>query len=158
MAAALAAGADGVRVGTRFVASVEAGAHPVYVEALVRAEAEDTQYGDTFNANWTGAPHRCLRTSIEAALSCTDEVVAELVDEATGEKFPIGRLESVTPRRGMRGNIAAMPHWAGESVGGVKRVQPAAEIVRELAEECERRLYAALLAGGPAKAGAARAG
>ena len=34
MAAALAAGADGVRVGTRFVAAEEAGVHPVYTEAL----------------------------------------------------------------------------------------------------------------------------
>ena len=33
-----------------------------------------------------------------------------------------------------------MPHWAGESVGGVKRLQPAAEIVRELAGEAERLL------------------
>jgi nitronate monooxygenase len=155
MAAALAAGADAVRVGTRFVASVEAGAHPVYVDALIRAEAEDTLYSDTFNANWVGAPHRCLRASVEAALACTDEVVAELVDEETGEKAPIGRLDSTSPRRTMRGNIAAMPHWAGESVGGVKRVQPAAEIVHELLEECERRLReAAALAGARAGSGA----
>ena len=33
-----------------------------------------------------------------------------------------------------------MPLWAGESVGGVTRVQPAAEIVREVAEEAERLL------------------
>ena len=39
-----------------------------------------------------------------------------------------------------RGAVAAMPQWAGESVGGVTRVQPAAEIVRELAEEAERLL------------------
>jgi hypothetical protein len=33
-----------------------------------------------------------------------------------------------------------MALWAGESVSGVKRVQPAAEIVGELAEEAERLL------------------
>jgi hypothetical protein len=33
-----------------------------------------------------------------------------------------------------------MPHWAGESVGGETRVQPAAEIMRELAGEAERLL------------------
>jgi hypothetical protein len=38
------------------------------------------------------------------------------------------------------GAIEAMPHWAGESVGGVTRIQPAAEIVRELADEAERLL------------------
>ncbi len=42
MAAALAAGASAVRVGTRFVAPEEADAHPAYVEKLVAAEAKDT--------------------------------------------------------------------------------------------------------------------
>ena len=37
VAAALAAGADGVRVGTRFVAATESGAHPEYVAALVES-------------------------------------------------------------------------------------------------------------------------
>jgi NAD(P)H-dependent flavin oxidoreductase YrpB (nitropropane dioxygenase family) len=39
MAAALAAGADGVRVGTRFVATAESGSHPAYMQALVEASA-----------------------------------------------------------------------------------------------------------------------
>jgi hypothetical protein len=42
MAAALAAGAAGVRVGTRFVATQESGAHPDYVAALLAAAAEAT--------------------------------------------------------------------------------------------------------------------
>jgi NAD(P)H-dependent flavin oxidoreductase YrpB (nitropropane dioxygenase family) len=146
MAAVIASGADGARVGTRFVASAEAGAHPHYVDALIRAKAEDTLLSDTFNANWRDAPHRCLRASVEAALACADEFVAEVVDDETGETFRIPRLASFTPRAIVRGNIAAMPHWAGESVDSVKRVQPAAEIVRELSEECERRL-AALTSG-----------
>lgn len=140
MAAALAAGADGVRVGTRFVASVEAGAHPQYVQALIDAEPEDTVLSDTFNANWKNAPHRCLRASVQAALACTDEFVAEIRDEETGESFRIPRLASFTPRSVVRGNIAAMPHWAGQSVGSVRRVQRAEEIVRELVADCERRL------------------
>src|SRR5215510_15257727 len=40
MAAARAAGADGVRVGTRFVASVEADTHPIYTDALIAANAK----------------------------------------------------------------------------------------------------------------------
>ena len=137
MAAALAAGADGVRVGTRFVASVEAGAHPEYVEALFRATAEDTVLTETFGANWPNAPHRVLRSSVEAVLACKDDVIAEGVDEESGETFQVRRLYSVSPRKSMRGNIAALPHWAGESVAAVKRLQPAAEIVRELMEEAE---------------------
>jgi nitronate monooxygenase len=42
MAAALAAGASAVRVGTRFVAAAESEAHPLYVEKLIAAEAPDT--------------------------------------------------------------------------------------------------------------------
>ena len=41
---------------------------------------------------------------------------------------------------GTTGTIEAMSLWAGESVGGVTRVQPAAEIVRELEAETERLL------------------
>jgi hypothetical protein len=33
-----------------------------------------------------------------------------------------------------------MPHWAGESVDGVKKVQPAGEIVGELVDEAEQLL------------------
>ena len=49
MAAALAAGADGVRVGTRFVAAAEAAVHPEYVAALIAAEAQDTAYTEAFS-------------------------------------------------------------------------------------------------------------
>src|SRR5439155_1716575 len=38
------------------------------------------------------------------------------------------------------GEFDAMPLWAGESVDGVKRIQKAGEIVRELADEAERHL------------------
>ena len=38
------------------------------------------------------------------------------------------------------GAVEAMSLWAGESAGGVTRVQPAADIVRELAEGAERLL------------------
>ena len=38
------------------------------------------------------------------------------------------------------GAFEAMPLWAGESVDGVKRLQKAGEIVRELAEEAEKLL------------------
>jgi NAD(P)H-dependent flavin oxidoreductase YrpB (nitropropane dioxygenase family) len=42
MAVALAAGADGVRVGRGFISAEEAQVHATYVEALVAAPARDT--------------------------------------------------------------------------------------------------------------------
>jgi nitronate monooxygenase len=141
MAAALAMGADGVRVGTRFVAAKEAGAHPQYVGALIAAEAKDTVYTKAFSTGWPNAPHRVLRGCVEAAQAFEGAIVGKDVDPDTGSSHPIHRLAPVTISKSIRGAIEAMPHWAGESVGGVKREQPAAEIVRELVEEAERLLW-----------------
>jgi len=140
MAAALAAGASAVRVGTRFVAAEEAGAHPAYVDALIKSSPEDTIYTEAFSTNWPNAPHRVLRSSLQAARMFPSDIVAEATNIYTGEKFPVRRFESGPMTRQTSGHIEAMPHWAGESVVGVKRVQPAAEIVREMLGEAEELL------------------
>lgn len=140
MAAALAAGADGVRVGTRFAASEEAGAHPRYVDALIRARPADTVLGDHFSYEFPGLPHRALRSSVDAALAFDGDFVGELVDPGSGERTPIHRLEKLAVTKHAIGAIEAMPHWAGESVRGVKKRQTAAEIVNELATEAEALL------------------
>jgi len=140
MAAALAAGASAVRVGTRFVAAEEAGAHPIYVKALINSGPEDTVYTEAFSTNWPNAPHRVLRTSLKAARAFPHDIVAEATSGYTGEKWPIRRFDAYAATRLFSGHIEAMPHWAGESVVGVKRVQPAAEIIREMAGEAEELL------------------
>ena len=140
MAAALAAGAGGVRVGTRFVAAEEAEAHPRYVEALIAAAPVDTVYGDHFPLDFPGAPHRALRSSVAAVQAFVGEVVGERFRPAYGDRVPVRRFEKLAITRHVTGTIEAMPHWAGESVGAVKRVQPAAAIVRELAGEAEQLL------------------
>jgi NAD(P)H-dependent flavin oxidoreductase YrpB (nitropropane dioxygenase family) len=139
MAAALAAGAAGVRVGTRFVASEEAGAHPVYRDALLGARAHDTIYTEGFSATWPNAPHRVLRSCVAAAEANTNEIVGE-IPSLDGTRFPFTRFSADVATREATGAIEAMSLWAGESVGAVRRVQPAAEIVRELAEEAEKQL------------------
>ncbi len=45
------------------------------------------------------------------------------------------RYQSYTPGATVEGDIDAMSLWAGQSVGLVKRVQPAAAIVKEIVEE-----------------------
>ncbi len=141
MAAALAAGASAVRVGTRFVAAEEAGTHPAYVEKLIAAEAKDTILTEAFSANWPNAPHRVLRSCVEAV----DRFQGEFVGE-TGQPWAPDVRVAMHPRdsfvadKGTTGDIDAMPLWAGESVDGVKRVQKAGEIMRELAGEAETLL------------------
>jgi len=136
----LAAGAAGARVGTRFMAAEESEAHPQYVQALINAEAVDTLYTDVFSYGFPDAPHRVLRSSAEAVQAFEGEIVGENLDEVTGERYPIHRFQIGTIRKVTSGNLAAMPHWAGESVDGIKRVQPAADIVRELADGAEELL------------------
>jgi nitronate monooxygenase len=138
MAAALAAGADGVRVGTRFVAAAESAAHPAYQEALLRAEPEDTILTEAYSANWPNAPHRVLRGCIEAAQALADDLVGQTV--IAGATLPLTRFMTPPPTRWCTGKIEAMPHYAGQSVGAVQKIQPAADIVRELAEGAERLL------------------
>lgn len=140
MAAALAAGAEGVRVGTRFVAAQESGAHPQYVQALIRGEAKDTIYTDVFSYGWPDAPHRVLRSCVEAAQAFEGEIVGERLSLRTGTRIPVHRFESLPVMRDTTGAIEAMPHWAGESVDGVKQLQPAAEIIQELAGDAEKLL------------------
>lgn len=141
MAAALAAGADAVRVGTRFIATREAGesgAHPAYVDALLRASSEDTVLTEAFSVMWPDAPHRVLRSCVEAAEAFDGDVVGEM--RMAGTTMPLPRLAAPSPTRETTGTIEAMALYAGQSVGAVQEVQPAAEIVRDLVEGAERLL------------------
>jgi nitronate monooxygenase len=140
MAAALAAGASAVRVGTRFLAAQESGAHPKYVEALIRARAEDTVLTEAFSVNWPNAPHRVLRSCVEAAESFKGEVVGH--GSIGSVTYSIPRLAPPTPSRDTVGEIGAMALYAGHSVDAIQRIQPAAEIVRELSEGAEQLLRA----------------
>ena len=64
MAAALALGAAGVWVGTRFLASEEVSIHPEYQRRILAASENDTAYCENlFDGGWANAPHRVLRNS-----------------------------------------------------------------------------------------------
>jgi nitronate monooxygenase len=141
MDAALAAGAGGVRVGTRSVVAAESEAHPQYVKNLIEAEATDTILTEAFSTNWPNAPRRVLRACAEAVGKSTKDVVGERVYQWAPEKrVPVHRGDSFIPMNSTTGDIDVMPQWAGESVNGVKEVQPAAEFVRELTDEAEIQL------------------
>jgi NAD(P)H-dependent flavin oxidoreductase YrpB (nitropropane dioxygenase family) len=140
MAAALAAGASAVRVGTSFAAAVEAGAHPVYQKALIRSEAVDTVFTEAFSTGWPNAPHRVIRSSMEAAQAFQGEEVGQRYLRDEDQWVAVRRLQPIAVTKEVKGNIEAMPHWAGEGVGNVKSILPAAKIVRQLADEAEKLL------------------
>jgi len=119
--------ATAVRIGTRFVAAEESQAHPDYVDALIRASRDDTVITTEFDVGWANAPARVLRASLEAARRA-DDPSATVGEQA----WPVPRFSTMPPTRDARGNISALPHYAGFSVDGVTKRQLAKEIVDEL--------------------------
>jgi nitronate monooxygenase len=93
---------------------------------------------ETFSVFSPNAPHSVLRSAVEAAEAFQGEVVGELPMGDT--RMPIPRFAAPAPTRATTGAVEAMALYAGQSVGAVKRVQPAGAIVRELAGEAERFL------------------
>ena len=133
VAAALAAGAGGVRVGTRFVASAESDAHPVWKAAIVAAAAEDAVVSDAFNVGMPVAgPHRVLRTSIAAAERLTAGEAPIGVVRLAGAEIPVPRFAPMPPTATSTGAVEAMAHYAGQSAGAVDGVEPVAAIMAEL--------------------------
>ena len=131
--AVLAAGAAGARCGTRFVAATESGAHPAYVAALVRADADEAVRTSLYNVGCPLCPstHGVLRSAIEAAQALSGEMAGEM--RMGDQVMPVRRFQGVpTPVKAMSGHIEAMCCYAGQSVGDVHGVKPAAAIVREL--------------------------
>jgi nitronate monooxygenase len=121
MAAALTAGADAVRLGTRFLAATESIAHPKYVDALIAATADDTFITTAFGDGWPDAPHRVLKAAVASG-------------EALG---PAQSWGPDWPTAGSAGLVEARALYAGQSVAAVRSRQAAAEIIAELVGEAE---------------------
>jgi nitronate monooxygenase len=138
VAAALAAGAACVRLGTRFLAAEEARTHAVYLDALLAAGPQDTVVTEAFSVDGPPSPHRVLRSALEAASAFEGDVVGEM--HVLGERRELRRFSADNPADNATGRVDAMALYAGESVGGVRRVQPAGEIVVELAAEASELL------------------
>ena len=144
VAAALAAGASGVRMGTRFIATDESGAHPDYIAAILAAGANSTRITDAFNdcPLCASSPRaRVLISAIDAVEAIDVEVVGTMPSE-DGE-MPVPRRSWIPPTRGMSGHIEAMCMYAGESVALVKTVLPASRLVRSLAQDAQALLRTA---------------
>jgi nitronate monooxygenase len=129
-AAALAAGADGVRAGTRFVAAAESGAHPLYKQAVTNAAAGATEITGAFSVCplCATSPRARVLTSCVGALR---EVAGDTVGETTqgGQRVPVPRGHGTPPGAAATGHIDAMPMYAGESAAAITSVDPAAAIL-----------------------------
>jgi nitronate monooxygenase len=146
LVAALALGAQAAVLGTRFLATPEATAHPLYKEKVVAATEEDTVHTLLFGGGWPAAPHRTLRTAfVEEWLGREARGQEQRPDEPIvgetrmgGMAVPVTRFASLPPSAGTTGDVASMQLLAGQSAGLVGEVKAAGAIVRELAEGARR--------------------
>jgi nitronate monooxygenase len=136
--AAMAAGAAGVMMGTRFLVTPEADIHPEYANWLTGAAPSDTVLTTLFDGGWPHAAHRVLRNSTYDAWEQAGSPPpgqrpneGEVVAEHDGT--PIARYAADEPRRGTTGAVEAMCLYAGMSIGAISGVEPAAEVVARVA-------------------------
>jgi len=85
-----------------------------------------------------GAPHRVLRSAVEAADALADDQAGQVT--GAGDPVSIPRFAVVPPTRATRGNIDAMALYPGQSVGAVAANPAAAEVVQEIVADAERLL------------------
>ncbi|GAB3665745.1 NAD(P)H-dependent flavin oxidoreductase [Halopiger thermotolerans] len=148
VAAALALGADGAWLGTRFVATEEATVHDEYRRRLRESDETDTRHTTLFDKGWPGTPHRVLENETlerwddagrppAGERPGEDDVVAR-----TGDGEPIERYDEALATPDVEGDIEAMALYAGQSVGGVDDVRSAADLVADLAAETRDRIGA----------------
>lgn len=121
LAAALMWGAQAVWVGTRFVASVEAGAPKKHKELVVSAD-----YGDTNTTLiYTGRPLRVRRTDYVKEWENRQDEIKELTSRG---KLPHEVELSKRPEMSLPGR----PWLMGDVAASIKEVKPAKEIIDEM--------------------------
>jgi NAD(P)H-dependent flavin oxidoreductase YrpB (nitropropane dioxygenase family) len=148
LAAALVLGAEGVLLGTRLIATTECNAHEVYKQKILAASEEDTVRTTLFGNGWPNAHHRTLRTPFveewltEERRGSEQRADEPIIGEITlgGMRVPMVRFGSIPPAGDAGGEIGSMAFLAGQSVGLVREIKPAAEVVREVVERAAQVL------------------
>ncbi len=130
MAAALALGADGVQLGTRFIATRECIAHPNYKKAIL--ESRDA---DTIVAGRALIPTRSLKTAFPLELAAREGsgTSRELLWEFAGR----GRARKAQ----LEGDLENGDPYAGASAGLIKTMMSAGEVVEALVKSCKAAPY-----------------
>jgi nitronate monooxygenase len=124
LVAALALGAQGVVMGTRFVTALEAGSSDRHRARILEASADDTVFTDVFDivegAQWPdGISGRTIRSSFTDQWHGREDQLRAARDVIRAESNP----------------LAEHGAFAGQASGLVREVKPAAEIVADVMED-----------------------
>ena len=137
LAAAILLGAQGANIGTRFLASEEAGIADAWKQRIVRSVSEDAVKVESSDSLFPPPPPhgyavapRVLRTSFVDEWNATDETAAVDADRLRaqlGAAIAQGRAHELVP-------------FTGQTVGLIEEVLPVAEIIRRLVADAEELL------------------
>jgi enoyl-[acyl-carrier protein] reductase II len=133
LAAALALGAEGIELGTRFVAVQESNAHPTYQQALVEAQETDT----TIIERSIGRPARVLAGTVAHNIL---QMEAQLEQEDLSREQRLSRLlpaiaGSVNKQAALNGQLDEGFVWAGQAVGLIHDIPSAKDLIEQMVTE-----------------------
>jgi enoyl-[acyl-carrier protein] reductase II len=134
LAAALVLGADGVWLGTRFIATPEARGVPGYKDALLRAQEDET----VISRGFTGKTLRAIRNDwtnyVEQHPDELKPFPEQMAIAVKANALHLGGDENadVDPNREC--------YPSGQGVGAIHELEPAGDIVRRVVDEAEHAL------------------
>lgn len=124
LAAALALGAAGVQMGTRFICTEECTVHPNYKEAVLKAGDRD--------AVVTGMPGHYVRVLKNKLTRQFEELAARGASWEEMDRLGAGKLRAAVEGDAEYGSL-----MAGQSAALVREIKPAAAIIEEVMAEAE---------------------
>ncbi|MCK4474033.1 nitronate monooxygenase [Candidatus Parcubacteria bacterium] len=123
--AAMLLGADGVQLGTRFLASKECQIHENYKQAIVDATDEDI----IVVARFTGHPVRVIKNELAEKILKLEEK-NPFPEEVKAERFAGSKIAA--------GNIDDAPLLCGLCAAGISEIKTCEEIIQEIVNELKK--------------------
>ncbi len=143
----LSLGAAGCQLGTKFVVAEECIAHEKFKQIFIKAKSRDAVVTAQFDPLLPVIPVRAIvnegtRDYNKLQLKCLEEVKEKKTEVKEAqlklEEYWLGSLRKAV----IEGDIEKGSLMAGQSVGMVKSIQPAREIMEELVASAENKLKA----------------
>ncbi|WP_088187607.1 enoyl-[acyl-carrier-protein] reductase FabK [Desulfosporosinus sp. FKA] len=127
LVAAMALGAEGVQMGTRFMCAQECTISPLVKEKIIKAKDRST----VVTGRSTGHPVRCLDNRFTREF---EQYEKEGMAGAELEKLGQGKLRLAM----VEGDVENGSIMAGQIAGAVKQIEPAAMIVQDIMQSAEK--------------------
>ena len=131
MAAAFMLGAEGVQIGTRFLASDECQIHPTFKDLVIKAKDTDS----VVTGRYTGHPCRNIKTKFSKKLASGERDGSLTPDEF--EELTLGSLRKAV----QDGNLDEGSFLCGAIAGMINEIKPCSEIVNEIMAQAEKLLH-----------------